>query len=137
MKILPVIYSHAVRSRFEALGVLRSKSWRKQTLFFWKKWGSVFFNFFIRALLRPQIVIQRRTTILCVWKYIFWKSQNIRSWMHFSHILILRGQNNENITRDIFARRWIAIWDLRSARIKKLKKTDPHFFPKKIRVCFL
>ena len=41
------------------------------------------------------------------------------------------------ITREIFARRRIAIWGLRSARIKKLKKTDPHFFWKKIRVCFL
>ena len=35
------------------------------------------------------------------------------------------------ITREIFAGRRIAIWGLRSARIKKLKKTDPHFFWKK------
>ena len=36
------------------------------------------------------------------------------------------------ITREIFARRRIAIWGLRSARIKKLKKTDPNFFSKKM-----
>ena len=36
-----------------------------------------------------------------------------------------------------FAHGWIPIWGLRSAWIKKLKKTDPNFFPKKIRVCFL
>lgn len=40
------------------------------------------------------------------------------------------------ITREIFARRWIAIWGLRSAQIKKLKKTDPHFFWKKIGYVF-
>ena len=40
-------------------------------------------------------------------------------------------------THKIVARRRIAIWGLRSARIKKLKKTDPHYFSKKIRVCFL
>jgi len=64
MKILRVKYSRAVGSRFEALGVLGSKSWRKQTpIFFQKKWGSVLFNFFIRALLRPQIAIWHRATI--------------------------------------------------------------------------
>ena len=31
-------------------------------------------------------------------------------------------------THKIVARRRIAIWGLRSARIKKLKKTDPHYF---------
>ena len=41
------------------------------------------------------------------------------------------------ITREILARRRIAIWGLGSARIKKLKRTDPHFFKKQIRVCFL
>ena len=52
-------YSRAVGSQFEALGVLGSKSWRKQTLiFFQKKWGSVFYNFLIRALLRPKIAIR-------------------------------------------------------------------------------
>ena len=40
--------------------------------------------------------------------------------------MILRGQNHENNTCDIFARRRIAIWGLTSAWIKKLKKTDPH-----------
>ena len=51
-------------SQFEALGVLGSKSWRKQTLiFFQKKLGSVFYNFLIRALLRPQIAIQSCATI--------------------------------------------------------------------------
>ena len=33
----------------------------------------------------------------------------------------------------IVARRRIAIWGLRSARIKKLKRTDPHFFQNKTR----
>ena len=47
------------------------------------------------------------------------------------------GQNHENIKREIFARRRIAIWGLRSARIKNMKKTDPHFFQKKMWVCFL
>ena len=52
-------YSGTVGLQFEALGVLGSKSCRKQTLiFFGKKWGSVFFNFLIQALLRPQIAIQ-------------------------------------------------------------------------------
>ena len=71
-------YSRAVGSRFEALGVLGSKSWRKQTLiFFQKKWGSVFFNFLIRALLRPQIAIRCCATILCVWKIYFWENDKI------------------------------------------------------------
>ena len=39
-----------------------------------------------------------------------------------------KGQNHESITREIFARRQIAILGLRSARIKNLKKTEPHFF---------
>merc|ERR1711954_385550 len=39
--------------------------------------------------------------------------------------------------REKITKIWIAIEGLRSARIKKLKKTDPHFFPKKMRVCFL
>ena len=64
MKILRVKKSRKFGSRFEALGVLGSKSWRKQTpIFFQKKWGSVFYNFLIRALLRPQIAIRRRATI--------------------------------------------------------------------------
>ena len=49
---------------------------------------------------------------------------------YFSDILILRGQNHENITREIIAQILIASWGLRSAQIKKLKKTDPHFFQK-------
>ena len=56
---LRVKYPWAVGSQFEALGVFRSKSCRKQTLIFLnKKRGSVFFNFFIWALLRPQIAIR-------------------------------------------------------------------------------
>ena len=59
MKILHVKKSRKFGSRFEALGVLGSKSCRKQTpIIFQKKWGSVFFNFLIRALLRPQIAIR-------------------------------------------------------------------------------
>ena len=46
MKILRVKKLRKFGSRFEALGVLRSKSWRKQTLIF-----------FIQPLLRPQIAI--------------------------------------------------------------------------------
>ena len=64
MKILRAKYLRIVRSQFEALGVLWSKSWRKQTsIFFQKTWGSVFYNFLIRALLRPQIAIRRCATI--------------------------------------------------------------------------
>ena len=37
----------------------------------------------------------------------------------------------------IVAHRRIRIWGLRSAWIKKLKTTDPNFFWKKMRVCFL
>merc|ERR1712081_88050 len=59
LKKLCMKQSCDVGSRFEALGVLGSKSCRKQTLiFFRKKWGSVFFNFLIRALLRSQIAIR-------------------------------------------------------------------------------
>ena len=44
-----------------------------------------------------------------------------------------RGQNKkinffENFMRKLVARRRIAIWDQTVARIKKLKKTYPHFF---------
>ena len=64
MKILCMKKSRKFGSRFEALGVLGSKSWRKQTLiFFQKKLGYVFYNFLIWALLRPQIAIRRRATI--------------------------------------------------------------------------
>jgi len=38
--------SRAVGSRFEALGVLGSKSWRKQTLIFFEKNGVCFLQFF-------------------------------------------------------------------------------------------
>merc|ERR1711954_522417 len=55
----------------------------------------------------------------------------------FQDILILRGQNNENIMREKIAQIRIVILGLRSAWIKKLKKTDPHLFPKKMRVCFV
>ena len=73
MKILRAKYSRIVGSQFEALGVLGSKSWRKQTyIFFWKKWGSVFFMFLIWALLRPQIVIRRRFDISRVIFSCFW-----------------------------------------------------------------
>ena len=72
-KKLRVKYARVVGSRFEALGVLGSKSWRKQThIFFWKKWGSVFFMFLIRALLRPQITIWRRANISHVIFSWFW-----------------------------------------------------------------
>ena len=54
-----------------------------------------------------------------------------------SDILIWRGPNFEKITREICARRRIAIWGLRSAQIKKLKKTDPNFFSTKMLVCSL
>ena len=37
MKILCVKYSRAIESQFEALGVLKSKSWRKQTPIFFEK----------------------------------------------------------------------------------------------------
>ena len=45
--------------------------------YFSKKLGSVFFNIFIQALLRPQIVIWGRATILCVWKIYFWENDKI------------------------------------------------------------
>ena len=54
MKILRTKYSRIVGLQFQALGVLRSKIWRKQTPIFFK-WGS-FFSL-IRALLSPQIMI--------------------------------------------------------------------------------
>ena len=54
----------------------------------------------------------------------------------FRHIFILRGPNNENITREKIAKIRIAIRGLRSARIKKMKKTDPNFFQKKWRSVF-
>ena len=54
-----------------------------------------------------------------------------------SDIFFWRSPNLEKFTHEIVARRRIAIWGLRSARIKKLKKTDPHFFWKIMGVCFL
>ena len=39
-------------------------------------------------------------------------------------ISILRGRNHENITREKIVCCWIAIWGLRSAWIKKLKKKE-------------
>ena len=84
------------------------------------------------------LFFSQNSTFLKFWKPI-WLSIPRGLWPYnfFRDILILRGQNNENITREKIAKIRIAIWGLRSARIKKLKKTDPHFFPKKIRVCFL
>ena len=67
MKILRVKKSCNFGLRFEALGVLRSKSWRKQThIFFEKKLGYVFYNFLIRATIWSQIAIRRRATNLRV-----------------------------------------------------------------------
>ena len=69
MKILGAKYSCVVGSQLEALGVLGSKTWRKQTpIFFEKKCGSVFFNFLIQALLRPQITGgQRKLGSSLIW----------------------------------------------------------------------
>ena len=54
--------------------------------------------------------------------------ERVRTITFFCDILILRGQNNENTMREKIAKIQIAIWGLRSAWIKKLKKTDPNFF---------
>ena len=63
MKILRVKKSRKFGLQFEALGVLGSKSWRKQTpIIFQKKLGSVFFNFLIRGTVGSQIAIRRRAT---------------------------------------------------------------------------
>merc|ERR1711954_408243 len=52
---------------------LRSKRYRKQTLIiFLNKWGSVFFNFLIRVLLRPQIAIRIFTIFSRVIFSLFW-----------------------------------------------------------------
>ena len=40
-------------------------------------------------------------------------------------------------THEIVARCWTAIWGLKCAQIKKLKKTDPHYFSHRMGVCFL
>ena len=89
-------YSRAVGSRFEALGVLGSKSCRKQTLiFFGKKWGSVFFNFLIRALLRPQIAIRIFATFSHIIFSLFWPLKIKISWKK------LYGHNT-NITTSKF-----------------------------------
>jgi len=84
------------------------------------------------------LFFSQNSTFLKFWKPI-WLSIPRGLWPYnfFRDILILRGQNNENITREKIAKIRIAIWGLRSARIKKLKKTDPHFFSKKMGVCFL
>ena len=60
-------------------------------------------------------------------------------WPHkfLSDILIWRGPNLEKNMREICAHSQITIWSLRSALIKKLKKTDPHFFSKKWGSVFL
>ena len=82
-KKLRLKYARVVRSQFEALGVLRSKSWRKQTpIFFKKKCGSVFFNFLIRALLRPQIAIRQRAHISRVIFFKIWAPSNQNIWQH-------------------------------------------------------
>ena len=45
-----------------------------------------------------------------------------------SDIMIWRGTNLDKFMQEIIVRCWIAISGLRSARIKKLKKTAPIFF---------
>ena len=44
--------------------------WKKDPHFFPKKWGPLFYNFLIRALLRPQIAIWRRANISSIIMYI-------------------------------------------------------------------
>ena len=83
--------------------------------------GSRFEDFFLKFWKPIWLSIPRG-----VWPYNF-----------LQEILTLRGLNNENITREKIAKIRIAIWGLRSARIKKMKKTDPNFFQKKMGVCFL
>merc|ERR1712081_92020 len=81
LKNLRVIYLRDIRSRFDALGVLGSKSCREQTqIFFGKKWGSVFFNFLIRALLRPQISIRIFAIFSRVIFSLFWPLKIKMSW---------------------------------------------------------
>ena len=55
--------------------------------------------------------------------------QAIRYFAFFKTILIWM------IMHEIFVCCGIAIWGFRNAQIKMLKKTDPNFFSKKIRVC--
>ena len=67
-KIIGVKKLQAMTLQFEALGVLESKSWRKETPILNQKqnWGLFSLTFFIQALLRPQIAIQCHATILRV-----------------------------------------------------------------------
>ena len=78
------------------------------------------------------LFFSQNSTFLKFWKPI-WLSIPRGLWPYnfFPDILILRGQNNENITREKIAKIRIAIWGLRSAWIKKLKKIDPHYIFKK------
>ena len=100
MKKLRVKFPRAIGSRFEALGVLRSKSWRKQTpIFFQKKCGSVFFNFLIRALLRPQIAIRRPANISCVMIHIWIVLNNAKYFVIFVNS---RYQQNPEIISHAF-----------------------------------
>ena len=84
-----------------------------------------------KVLDKINIFLSQISTFWKFWKPI-WLSIPRGLWPYnfFQDILILRSQNNENIMREKIARIWIAIWGPRSARIKKLKKRDPHFFGK-------
>ena len=73
MKILRV---KKLREFVWGLSIARIKKWKKTDPQL-KKWGSVFFNFFIGALLRPQIAVWRHATILYVWKLHFWENDKI------------------------------------------------------------
>ena len=83
------------------------------------------------------LFFSQNSTFLKFWKPI-WLSIPRGLWPYnfFRDILILRGQNNENITREKIAQIRIAIWGLKSVWIKKLKKTDP-YLRKKMGVYFL
>ena len=91
-------------------------------------------NYFTRKIFKiwaPSFLSQNSTFLKFlkpIWLRIPWR---LWPYKFFPDILILRGQNHENITRKIFARHQIAIWGLRSAQIKNMKKTDPPFFQKK------
>ena len=77
--------------------------------------------YFLVPIFQP--IINFLTFINPIWLTIprgLWPKQK------FSDIFIWRSPNLEKFTCEIVARRWIAIWGLRSAWITKLKKTDPH-----------
>ena len=81
-------------------------------------------NIFLNAAILDVFLFEASQNISCIYLFILWGY--VKNAFSSEYFVIFKKYIFHK--HKIVVRRRIAIWGLRSARIKKLKKTDPHFF---------